>query len=328
MDPRTIDLTRSADLIVRHLLAVRPGENVMIVCDPGSEMTMAYLLAGIVESVGAEYTIAIMPTRDRSRSNDLTPMIERGLEAADCLIGLTRFSGAPTYAEAVKRLYNARQLRTISMVFRGLENFTTGGALADYEALYADGKRLAALWEGGRRIRVTTPAGTDLVAEIGHAAPIIECGFATEPGQEAAFPDGEVSQGPNEGTAEGVIVVDGPICYLGLPDAPITLRVAGGRVTAVEGGGRTAAELRRILATIENADNIAEIGIGLNGWSLRNGDFEEEKKARGNVHIALGDNIFYGGQTRSAVHMDMVLYEPTVTIDDRAVVVGGEVRLP
>ncbi|RMF38299.1 MAG: leucyl aminopeptidase, partial [Chloroflexi bacterium] len=53
-----------------------------------------------------------------------------------------------------------------------------------------------------------------------------------------------------------------------------------------------------------------------------------EKKARGNVHIALGDNIFYGGQTRSAVHMDMVLYEPTVTIDDRAVVVGGEIRLP
>ncbi|MDQ7030278.1 MAG: aminopeptidase [Ardenticatenia bacterium] len=299
----------------------------MIVCDPGTEMHMAYLLAGMVESAGAEYTIAIMPSRDRSRNNDLPPTIERGLEAADCLIGLTRFSGAPTYAEAVKRLFNARRLRAISMVFRGMENFTTGGALADYSTLYDEGRRLAAIWRRGRHIRVTTPAGTDLVAEIGHADPIVECGFATEPGQEAAFPDGEVSQGPNEGTAEGTIVVDGPICYLGQPDRPVTLRVAGGRVVAVEGAGRTAEELRQIVETIENADNIAEIGIGLNGLCLRNGDFEEEKKARGNVHIALGDNIFYGGHTRSPVHIDMVLYDPTVTIDGQEVVVHGELRL-
>jgi len=327
VDPRTIDLTRSAEMVVRRLLAVRPGEHVMIVCDPGTEMDMAYLLAGMVESAGAEYTIAIMPSRDRSRNNDLPPTIERGLEAADCLIGLTRFSGAPTYAEAVKRLFNARRLRAISMVFRGVENFTTGGALADYNALYAEGQRLAAIWRRGRHIRVTTPAGTDLTAEIGQAEPIVECGFATEPGQEAAFPDGEVSQGPNEGTAEGTIVVDGPICYLGQPDTPVVLRVAGGRVVAVEGSGRAAEELRHIVESIENADNIAEIGIGLNGLCLRNGDFEEEKKARGNVHIALGDNIFYGGHTRSPVHIDMVLYAPTVTIDGQEVVVRGELRL-
>nr|WP_290669075.1 aminopeptidase [Ardenticatena sp.] len=324
MDVRTVDLTRSAELIVRRLLAVEPGENVVIVCDPGTEMTMAYVLAGLVESVGAECIIAIMPTRDKNRSNDLPITIERALESADCLIGLTRFSGAPTYAESVKRLYNSRRLRAISMVFRGVENFTTGGALADYDTLYEEGKALADIWRTGRRIRVTTPAGTDIVADIGHAEPIVECGFATEPGQEAAFPDGEVSQGPNEGTAEGVIVVDGPICYLGRPDSPITLHVSQGRVVAVEGEGRTAAELRHILETIENANNIAEFGIGLNGWCLRNGDFEEEKKARGNVHIALGDNIFYGGQTRSAVHMDMVLYDPTVIIDDRVVVERGQ----
>ncbi|MFQ5615662.1 MAG: aminopeptidase, partial [Anaerolineales bacterium] len=328
MNPRNIDVMKSADLIVRRLLAVQPGENVMIICDPGSEMSMASALAGIVESVGAEYTIALRPTREKDRANDLTPMIEKGLEAADCMIGMTRFSGAPTYSKAVKARYKAKKLRTISMVMRDLDNFTRGGALADYDALYAEGKRLSAVWDQVTEIRVTNPAGTDICATIGNAKSIVECGFATEPGLEAAFSDGEVSQGPNEGTSEGVIVVDGPICYLGLPDEPVRLHVSGGRVTKVEGNGRTASELRRIVETIANAGNIAEFGIGLNGWSLRNGDFEEEKKGRGNVHIALGDNIFYGGTTHSSVHIDMVLYKSTVSLGDQVVVENGKVQLP
>lgn len=327
MPPKSIDLTRSADMIIRRLLAVQPGEQVAIVCDPHSEMDMVYALAGIVESVGAEYTIAMMPTRDKTRANDLTPVIERGLEAADCLIGITGASGAPTYSAAVKRLYDAKQLRTISMVMRNLENFTQGAATADYEALFEEGKRMAAVWEPVRAGRITTPAGTDLTVAFDGRRVVVECGFATEPGLEAAFSDGEVSQMPVEGSAEGIIVVDGPIAHLGLPDGPIRLNVQGGKVTIVEGDSRQAKELQEIVAAIDNAANIAEIGIGLNPASRRNGDFEEEKKARGNVHIALGDNIFYGGTVRSSVHIDMVIYEPTVVFEDQVLVDAGQVRL-
>ncbi len=76
---------------------------------------------------------------------------------------------------------------------------------------------------------------------------------------------------------------------------------------------------------MENADNVAEVGIGLNPLSRRNGDFEEEKKARGNAHVALGDNVYYGGSVRSPIHMDMVLYRPTVQLDGRTVVEDGRV---
>lgn len=327
MNPRSIDVIRSAELIIHRLLAVNAGEQVALVCDPHSAMEMVYALAGVVESVGAEYTILMQPTRPTGRKNDLTPVIERGLEAADCLIGLTGSCGAPTYATAVKRLYNEKRLRTISMVMRTLDNFTEGAARADYDALYADGQRLAAVWREAAFIHLTTPAGTDLRAPIAGEEVIIECGFATEPGLEAAFSDGEVSQMPREGTAEGVVVVDGPIAHVGQPDSPITLQVEGGRITAVSGDCRQADELRHIITTIPNADNIAEIGIGLNPDSRRNGDFEEEKKARGNVHVAIGDNVFYGGDVRCNVHMDMVLYQPTVRLNDRVVVEMGQVRL-
>jgi leucyl aminopeptidase (aminopeptidase T) len=325
MNSRSIDVTRSADLIVRQLLAVKPGEQVAIVCDPHSEMSMAYALAGIVQSVGGEYTIMIMPTRETERKNDLTRIIESGLSAADCMIGLTGASGAPTYSAAVKDLYNANKLRTISMVMRNLDNFTSGGALADYEALYDEGKRLEALWEKKEHIHISSFAGTDLKAPIAGERVFVECGYALEAGEEAAFSDGEVSQMPQVNTAEGAIVVDGPIAHLGLPASPITLKVEEGRVVSVKGDCPEADELRRIVETIENADNIAEFGIGLNPTCRRNGDFEEEKKARGNVHIAIGDNVFYGGDVRSPVHMDMVIYQPTVVMDGQMVVDRGRI---
>jgi leucyl aminopeptidase (aminopeptidase T) len=124
------------------------------------------------------------------------------------------------------------------------------------------------------------------------------------------------------------VVVDGPIAHIGLPSSPIHLTVDGGRVTAVSGEGDAAGALRRIIETIPRADNIAEIGIGLNPRCRRNGDFEEEKKARGLVHVAIGDNVFYGGDVECAVHMDMVLYAPTVHLDDLLVVEDGRVVVP
>ena len=327
MNPILIDVIRSANLIIRRLLAVQEGEQVALVCDPHTPMEMVYALAGEIESVGAEYTILIQPSRDESNKNRLTPIIEKGLENATCMIGLTGSGGAPTYATAVKHLYEKKTLRGMSMVMRTLANYTQGAALANYDELYEDGKILAAIWGAGKIMHITTPAGTDIRAPIAGDDVVIECGFATEQGLEAAFSDGEVSSRPIEGKAEGIIVVDGPIAHIGVPTSPITLHISEGHVTKVEGDSPQANALRKIITTIENADNIAEFGIGLNAFSRRNGDFEEEKKARGLVHIAIGDNVFYGGSTKSPVHMDMVLYAPTVRLDDRVIVDAGAVQI-
>lgn len=312
-----------ADLIINTLLAVRPGEQVALVTDAKSATLMVDALAKAIAHAGAEFTVLEMPVREASRRNELTPVIVAGLTRADCLIGLTGAGGAPTYAAEVKHLYEAKSLRGISMVMRTLENFTTGGALADYAALRDEGERLALQWRTASRVKVTTPTGTHLESTISGEEVIVECGYATQPGQEAAFSDGEVSQMPNVGGSSGRIVVDGPVAHLGSGEA-IRLDVDNGRVTSISGGPRADA-LSRIVQSVPNADNIAEIGIGLNPACRRNGDFEEEKKARGFVHVALGDNVFYGGDVRCGVHMDMVLYQPSVWLDEVLVVEAGVV---
>ena len=327
MSPAAISVAESARLVGRELLAIKPDETVAIVIDGHSAMEMVRALADVAASAGAEWAILHQPSRPPERKNELSPMVEAAFEKTDVLISLTGSGGAPAYATRVKELLTEKRIRTMSMVMRELSNFTSGGALADYRALHAEGQALAAIWAAGRTMRITTEAGTDIAAPIGSDTVVVECGYATEPGKNAAFSDGEVSSRPLEGEAEGVIVIDGPGTGIARPTTPIRVEVQAGKAVSVRGEGPEAAHLRHILETVPDADNIAEFGVGLNGACLRNGSFQEEKKARGNVHIAFGDNIYYGGTVRCPVHLDMVIYRPTVRLDDRVLVEDGVVRL-
>lgn len=323
MNPLSIEADKSAHLIVGELLGLKAGENLAIVCDNHSAFEMVYALAAQARICGAEFTVLHQPSREPSRKNELSPIVEAGVEKADAMIGITASGGGPTYSQVVKRLLDQKRLRVISMVMRDMEIFTRGGALANYAELFEEGKQLANIWKNSRRIHITSEAGTDISAPIANNDVIVECGYADKPGMEAAFSDGEVSSRPIEGKADGVFVIDGPGAIIGMPSSPIAVSVKHGRVVDIKGGCSQATQLKRIVDSVENADNVAEFGIGLNGACIRNGRFEEEKKARGLAHIALGDNIFYGGTTSSMVHMDMVLYDPTVHLDGRTIVRSG-----
>jgi len=329
MQNRIVDAMPIARKLIANYLAVKPGEEVFIVVDTETDMTMPRALAGASLDMGAEYTLAIMPSRGMGeKSTTCTDVIGKGMEGADVYISMTRTSGAAVYDGRLKALLEQKKLRECCMVMRELDNYIKGGALADYEEVYRDGQKLAEFWEGKKHIKITSPAGTDLEAEIGHGHAIIECGIARNPGDSMAFSDGEVSQGPNEGTMNGVLVIDGPICMIGTPLEPIRMTIKYGKIASLDGGDpKVLQQLAKIIDEVPNADNIAEIGLGLNPCSLQNGDFQEEKKVRGTCHIALGDNLYYDGTTKCEVHMDMIQYRPTVTMDGIDVVKDGKVIL-
>ena len=251
--------------------------------------------------------------------------LELAMEACDVFVGMTTASGAAIYNNRLKELMNEKKLREVSICLRHIDNFTRGGALADYEAVYADGVKLQAIWRGKKNAHITTPAGTDLYMEMNDMEPIIECGIARNPGDAMAWSDGEVSLGPVIGTTHGKLVIDGPICYYGCPTIPVELKIEEGRIVEVMGGDpKICKEIRRQIAEVKDSDNIAEIGIGLNPACMFNGDFEEEKKARGTCHIAMGNGFYYGQPARSTVHIDMVQYNPTITFDGELIVKDGK----
>ena len=139
----------------------------------------------------------------------------------------------------------------------------------------------------------------------------------------SALPGGEVSLPPLEGTSNGIVVWERVASDLGALDSPVIITVRDGRAVAFE-GGTSASRLQRIVEDTLDADNIGEIGIGLNPAARIGDEITEAKKAFGTVHIALGDSANeYGGLVESEVHLDGLVLAPTIEFDGVAVVIDG-----
>ncbi len=319
------EVEKSAKLIIEKLLAVNRGERVLIIADDKSEMEMVNALFNCSIRMGAEPVTVVIPSNWPSHTS-LPKPVQAALQHAQVVIGITKSTGAPSYDPVVAKLLREKRIRYMSMVLRPLENWISGAALADYNQVYSTAQKLAEILEKGRRIEIETEKGTNLTALMEGSRIIIEAGFAIKPGDSAAFSDGEVSFTPSEGSANGVVVVDGPIAYIGKPAEPIKLIINNGRVAEVI-GGREALKLKEMMNKVRNLDNFAEIGFGVNPKARLNGFWQEEKKALGTMHIALGDNIYYGGKVKCDIHMDLVVYKPTVKVDGKLILDKGAIKL-
>ena len=240
-DNRIIECMERAQYLLGNLMAVKPGEEVLIVVDPQTDERMTQAMAAAALNCGAEYGVYMMPIRGKDKATIFPKSLELGMDACDVFVGMTTASGAAIYNNHLKELINQKKLREVSICLRSIDNFTRGGALADYEAVYADGEKLQAIWRGHKMAHITTPAGTDLYMEMNQMEPIIECGIARNPGDAMAWSDGEVSLGPVIDTTHGKLVIDGPICYYGCPTTPVELRIEQGRIVEVVGGVKKSA---------------------------------------------------------------------------------------
>jgi leucyl aminopeptidase (aminopeptidase T) len=204
------------------------------------------------------------------------------------------------------------------------EAWREGAMTADFAAIRTRAERLAALLRVTQEVRVTSPAGTDLRATVTGREPMAWLtGICRHPGEVSALPGGEVSLPPIEGSSEGIVVWERVASDLGALDGPVRITVRGGRAVAIDGGA-SAERLRAIVGTVVDADNIGEIGIGLNPAARIGDEITEAKKAYGTVHIALGDSANeYGGLVECEVHLDGLVMAPTVAFDGTEVVVAG-----
>ncbi|HEA65949.1 MAG TPA: hypothetical protein ENI07_03880 [Desulfobacterales bacterium] len=333
---RIIDLSKTANLIIHKLLAVRPHEQVLLIADTETKMEMVYSLASAAKSIGCEYTIAIMASRTGQPhlSNVIPRAIEKAFEGADVAIGLTRTSFGPSLAPIQSELvFQKKKLRYYSMALRDPESMMCGGALADYDELKKTAARLKPIFEDGLQLTIQTEMGTDFSAEVPKPedAPDfngpcvrIEDGWAAEPGEEAAFPDGEVFFAPREGSARGRLVIDGPVEYVGLSSEPIEMIIEKGKIVEINGRSAEARKLGELIKNIEDAEVIGEVAVGINPSSLRDGNAQEEKKALGNCHIGFGIARGFPGtwmaKHKSTIHSDMIIRDVKVSIDGKVVV--------
>lgn len=318
----TVSLQDSVRNVVRTCARVQPGELVCIAADTQT-MPIALAIVEAVKEVGAEPVVVTMLPR-RAHGNDPPRVVAAAMQAADVVIQPVTY--AMTHTDATR---DALRAGARVLVLRGItEDIMTHGAmLADYDSVERVTREVQRLMSEARTARVRTPAGTDLTMSLTGREAVALTGRVGGPGTFAAMPDGEAAISPVEGTTEGTLVVEHTMDSIGLLDAPIRMTIRGGRVVEIAGGG-SAEKLRALVAGADdNATNIAEFAIGTNDRARLIGSMTEDKKLRGSVHIAIGDNHVIGGTVVSELHLDGLLLRPTVELDGRRVVDDGRLLI-
>ncbi|MHB8158352.1 MAG: aminopeptidase [Desulfocucumaceae bacterium] len=319
MDTMVIELLKNARRPLE--LNARPGQELLIVSDSQTERAVYEAFAAAAYDMGLEPNIMIMTAR-QMHGHEPTKTVAHAMKNTDVLIAAA--STALTHTDAVRAALMAG-VTYISMPGISVDLLTKGGATADYDEVGRITHNIAeVLRKSQKSVRITTEKGTDLTMSV-TGRPILELAGVYKQGAIACFPDGEVACAPVEGTCEGRLVVDLHMHSVGHIKKDIVLTVEKGRVVKIEGGDQ-AEQLKEIWMTSgdENSGNIAELALGTNPQSRLTGHVSEIKKKLGLVHIGIGDNRSLGGTVFSKTHMDAVIKNPTVIVDDTVVFENGK----
>lgn len=316
-----MDTSEGADRVMAQCAGVTAGERVVVLRDESGDEVLAQALRASAQRLGAQAEVRQIDAAALSAQAAIEGL-PADLLTADLLVGVT---SASLYHSVLGRTCAAGGGRVLAMTGCDAATMTSGAIEADFTVIGPQARALGALLDAASTLRVTTRAGTDLTASIagrpGEACP----GIADQPGDRTGFPDVEGFVAPVENTVEGVLVADISTTSLGLVRGALVLEVHAGRVTDI--GGDQAQELRDFFAQFgEIPLVVAEFGFGLNPSSHLVGKIIEDEGRLGTGHVALGNNLGFGGTSEAPFHEDFVYWHPTLELDGRTVIDEGTHR--
>lgn len=312
-------LFQAAQVAISNCLMVKKGESVLVITDrPERKIGYAFREAA-EEAVTEAMLLEILP---RSSNGEEPPgPVAKFMKDFDVLIIPTSKSMSHTNARREACEAGARCVTLPGIIEDTMERTLN----ADYQEIAKRSTRLAEMVNRGKTARVTTPAGTDITMSIEGRECHADTGLVHNPGDFSNLPAGEAYIAPMEGTANGIIVVDGSM--VGKVKEPIRIVVKDGFATGITGGS-SAEELERMIEPFgQPGRNVAELGIGTNHKARIVGSVLEDEKVMGTVHMALGDNKSMGGKVSVQSHLDGILLKPTLWIDEEKIMEDGELRI-
>lgn len=308
------DLRPAAETAVHQCLSLQADESCSIVTDDERD-AIGQVLYEVAREVTEDVVLLRYPPGPEHGAEPPAP-VAGAMRESDAFLAPTTKSLSHTRARSCACEAGARGA-TLPGITPG--DFQTGLA-ADYEAIGRACDRLYESLRNATTVRVTAPAGTDIMFDIGEREWRRDTGIVQEPGAFSNLPAGEVFVSPQ--SADGTYVVDGTIRPHGLLDPGQTVRVAVEDGYAVDIDDPAVAEaFERAEASVgRDAYNVAELGVGANlAIAELVGSVLLDEKAGGTVHIALGDDASIGGATSAPIHADGIIRDPTVFVDGEAI---------
>jgi aminopeptidase len=311
------DLERAVRAVIEDCLAVKAGEDVVVVCNPATRNLAERLRLG-AEAVGAEAVLTMMA--ERAQHGEEPPdAVAAAMLKADVLMVPTVQSLSHTAARKAATDAGARA----ATLPGATEEMLARVMSADMDELRRRGNALAEILTAGREARITSKNGSDLTLNIEGREGIPDAGELGEPGAFGNLPCGEGFVAPHHHSGGGKLVVDGVIASIGIPEEPVELTIEDGAL--VDATGAMGEELMKQL-TVAGPDGtrVAELGVGTNEKAILTGELLEDEKLLGTVHVAFGASAGIGGEIQVPVHLDCVVMKPTLTVDGQEIVRDGE----
>ena len=310
------NIVEAAKKLILDCMGTKEHEKLLIVADENT-FELGYGFAAAGRECGIETVFVEAPAQQKGEPPE---PVAAAMAVADVEFLLTSMSYSHVDARIVATENGARIASMPMMTVEIAENYLN----ADYPFIKEVSGKYADMLTKANKVRVVTEKGTDVVFDIEGRPAHADTGDLTETGAIGNLPAGEAYLAPLENGADGVIVIDGCIAYLGPVEDDVTLTVKAGRIEDIK-GGKSAEALRGFLKDKdEEAKGIAEFGIGTNPGAKIIGHPLVDEKVWGTIHIAFGMNASMGGTRQSDIHYDCIINNPTVWVDDVMIIDKGE----
>ena len=190
--------------------------------------------------------------------------------------------------------------------------------------------------KGAKEMRVTSPAGTDLLIRVEGARVGGVWGYTERPGTLSHWPGGLVLCFPKSGSVNGSLVMapgDLNLTFKRYLESPVRLKIENDYVNWIEGQSLDAELMREYFAAWgdREAYAVSHVGWGLNRharwdalamYDRRDVNGTEQRAFAGNFLYSTGANEVAGRHTLG--HFDLPFRHCTVTLDGEAVVQNGK----
>ncbi len=306
-------LATAVDTVITRCLAIRAGEDVLVIVDPATRI-IGEALREAAAATGADAVLAVMDERATDGTDPARP-VAAALSACDVFIAPTSRSLSHTPARKAASESGARGATMPGVT----EDMLARVMAVDFDLMARRSRDVADLLDAADRAHVSCPRGTDFTVDLSGRAGMADDGDMTAAGAFGNLPAGEGFAAPLGG--EGRIVA-ASLAPLGLSEHPAILTVQNGRIVAAE-GGLGPEYLGLLEAHGELGTNLAELGVGTNDRARLTGNVLEDEKILGTVHVAFGASAGIGGIISVPIHLDVVVLEATLTVGDTTVLDAG-----
>jgi len=323
-----------AEKIATEMVAVKPGESVVVTADTESDPSVVNAVAGAILAHGGKPLVMVNPAPSEvAKAGEHALPVEvlaAALSHADAWVELNnKWLLYSTVWEAATKTGRVRHLCLVGM---NADMLVRTVARVDNLTLRAFMNAVADLTRRASVVRITTPAGTDVTFRNRPDQPVIvESGDASVPGSH--YLTGQVFWAPRLDTVEGTIVFDGSLVPpLGKVQTPVRLEVREGVIRDIS-GGQDAAAFRSWLEGFgnENMFRMAHICYGFNPGAKLVGDVLEDERVWGCTEWGIGymsaEDVPPDGIPAPA-HCDGICLNSSVWLDGVQVLDQGKVVHP